>query len=171
MASTGASLNGSYDKPLHSNRSNPMNSKTPKNVIPLHRGNMNSENINMYFSPQAPTWLKELITSVIEQQKRDGFVEDYDRRAGEHYRAHILKNGTDEEKAQLQWWDEERIRDEQMVKESLAKTEIKKELLTEVSKKEPKFFHQIDGFSNSLTDCVFSPDEDGDCMMGVMWLP
>lgn len=38
---------------------------------------------------------------------------------------------------------------------------LKKHLLDEAAKKEPRKFYQIDGFANSTRDCVFLPDKDG----------
>jgi hypothetical protein len=43
---------------------------------------------------------------------------------------------------------------------------LKNVLLAEAAKKEPHCFYQYDGFANSTLDCVFNPDEDGDCLFG-----
>lgn len=96
---------------------------------------MKNENINHYFSPNAPIWLKDVVLGAIEQAQRDAIVEAHDTQAGEHYRAHILKDGTDKQKADLQRWDAERKRDEQFVEESCAKTKLKQQLLDKANKK------------------------------------
>ncbi|MGZ8241295.1 MAG: hypothetical protein ACXWTK_07230 [Methylobacter sp.] len=83
------------------------------------------------------------------------------RRADEGYKSHILEHGSYEEKQALFAFEA----GDEAVQEHKVKAQLRKDLLAMASRKEPRFFHELDGFDNCL-DSIINADDDGDLLMG-----
>lgn len=102
--------------------------------------------VNMYFSDDAPTWLKEMFAEVILQAQEKMAKEN------------TADTSSDEQNSTC----EEQLSE----KENGENMPTKHQLLGKYLNKPVTAFKQYDCFTDTGPDCVFQPDKDGDCLFG-----